>query len=100
MIQQTKHSIEIIRKRLVAAQDCQRKYANQGRKDKNFEVGDKVLLKVSPWKGVMRFGKKGKLSPRLIGPFEILKRVGAVSYQLDLPLDLRHIHDIFHISVL
>ncbi|XP_074373545.1 uncharacterized protein LOC141713879 [Apium graveolens] len=100
MIQQTKQSIENIRKRLVADQDRQRKYANQGRKDKEFEIGEKVLLKISPWKGVMRFGKKGKLSPRFIGPFEILKRVGSVSYQLTLPPDLQHIHDVFHISVL
>ena len=57
-------------------------------------------MKVSPWKGVMRFGKKGKLSPRFIGPFEILKQVGVVAYQLALPPDLQYIHDVFHISVL
>lgn len=100
LLQQTKQSTEIIRKRLVAAQDRQRKYANQKRKDRTFEVGDKVMLKISPWKGVMRFGKKGKLSPRYIGPFEILKKVGTVAYQLALPPDLQHIHDVFHISVL
>ncbi|XP_074362278.1 uncharacterized protein LOC141702511 [Apium graveolens] len=65
---------EVGEKKLVAAQDRQRKYANQGRRDKEFEIGEKVLLKISPWKGVMRFRKKGKLSPRFIGPFEILKR--------------------------
>ncbi|KAL8094223.1 hypothetical protein AgCh_035926 [Apium graveolens] len=99
MIQQTKQSIENIRKRLVVAQDRQGKYANQGRRDKEFKVGEKVLLKISPWKGMMRFGKKGKLSPRFIGPFEILKRVGSVSYQLALPPELQHIHDVFHIFV-
>ena len=57
-------------------------------------------MKVSPWKGVMRFGKKGKLSPRYIGPYEILQRIGAVAYRLALPPNLSHVHDVFHISVL
>ena len=65
-----------------------------------FTMGDLVLLKVSPWKGVMRFGKKGKLSPRFIGPFEILKRVGKVAYELALPPNLQHIHNVFHVSML
>ena len=100
LIEQTKQSVDRIKKRLVAAQDRQKKYADLGRKDKTFEVGEKVLLKVSPWKGVVRFGKRNKLSPRFIGPFEILKKVGTVSYQLALPPDLQHIHDVFHISLL
>ena len=100
LVQYTKQVVERVRERLVAAQNRQKKYADLGRKDKAFEVGDKVLLKISPWKGVMRFGKKGKLSPRYIGPFEILRKVGAVSYQLALPPDLQYIHDVFHISVL
>ena len=57
------------------------------------------MLKVSPWKGIVRFGKRNKPSPRFIGPFEILKKVGSVSYQLALPPDLQHIHDVFHISL-
>lgn len=72
---QTKKSIENIKKRLIAAWDRQRIYANLGRKDTTFEVGDKVLLKVSPKKGVIRFCKNGKLSPRFIGSFEIYKKV-------------------------
>ncbi|KAL8121526.1 hypothetical protein AgCh_018308 [Apium graveolens] len=68
-------------KRLIVAQDFQRKYADQSRKDMEFEEGSLVLLKVSPWKGLTRFGKKGKLSPRYVGPFEILKRVGKVAYE-------------------
>nr|GEW66653.1 uncharacterized mitochondrial protein AtMg00810-like [Tanacetum cinerariifolium] len=63
-----------------------------------FEVGDKVMLKVSPWKGVIRFGKRGKLSPRYIGPFEIIKRIGPVAYKLELPEKLYGIHNTFHVS--
>ena len=81
LVQQTQEKVDLIRQRLVAAQDRQRKYADQNRRDMEFTTGDLVLLKVSPWKGVMRFGKKGKLSPRFIGPFEILKRVGKVAYE-------------------
>ncbi|XP_022041022.1 uncharacterized protein LOC110943593 [Helianthus annuus] len=67
------------------------------RKPLKFQIGDKVLLKVSPWKGVMRFGKKGKLIPRYIGPFEIIECVGSVAYKLKLPKELSGIHDVFHI---
>nr|GEZ28348.1 putative reverse transcriptase domain-containing protein [Tanacetum cinerariifolium] len=63
-----------------------------------FEVGDRVMLKVSPWKGVIRFGKRGKLSPRYIGPFKILLRIGPVAYKLDLPRELHEIHNTFHVS--
>lgn len=85
LVQQTRETIELIRGRLVAAQNRQKKYADQTRKDKEYEVGEFVMLKVSPWKGLMRFGKKGKLSPRFIGPFEILRRVGKLAYELALP---------------
>jgi len=100
LIQQTKEKIELIRKRLTAAQDRQRKYADPTRKDMEFEIGEAVLLKVSPWKGLSRFGKKGKLSPRYVGPFEILKRVGKVAYELALPPHMQHIHNVFHVSML
>ena len=100
LIQQTKEKVELIRKRLVAAQDRQKKYADQNRRNMEFEPGEKVLLKVSPWKGLSRFGKKGKLSPRYIGPFEILKKVGRVAYELALPPQMQHIHNVFHISML
>ncbi|GKF56341.1 hypothetical protein Tco_0166681, partial [Tanacetum coccineum] len=63
-----------------------------------FEVGDRVLLKVSPWKGVIRFGKKGKLAPRYVGPFEILERIGPVAYRLRLHEELSGVHDTFHVS--
>ena len=63
-------------------------YADKRRKDLEFEVEDRVFLKLSPWKGVERFGKRGKLSPRYIGPFEIVERIGPVAYRLDLPEEL------------
>ncbi|GKB16213.1 hypothetical protein Tco_0850136 [Tanacetum coccineum] len=63
-----------------------------------FEVGDRVILKVSPWKGVIHFGKKGKLAPRYVGPFEILERIGPVAYRLRLPEELSGVHDTFHVS--
>ncbi|GKB03595.1 hypothetical protein Tco_0831738 [Tanacetum coccineum] len=68
------------------------------RKPLEFEVGDRVLLMVSPWKGVVRFGKKGKLAPRYVGPFEILERIGLVAYRLRLPEELNSVHDTFHVS--
>nr|GFD49335.1 putative reverse transcriptase domain-containing protein [Tanacetum cinerariifolium] len=63
-----------------------------------FQVGDKVMLKVSPWKGVVRFSKQGKLNPRYVGPFNVLERVGDVSYKLDLPEELSKVYNTFHVS--
>ncbi|GKC72225.1 hypothetical protein Tco_1118108 [Tanacetum coccineum] len=63
-----------------------------------FQVGDKFMLKVSPWKGVVRFGKRGKLNPRYVGPFKVLKKVGAVAYKLELPQELSRVHNTFHVS--
>ncbi|WOH00581.1 hypothetical protein DCAR_0519947 [Daucus carota subsp. sativus] len=100
LIQQTKEAVDVIRNRLIAAQDRQRKYADPHRKDVEFEIGEAVLLKVSPWKGIARFGKKGKLSPRFIGPFEILSRIGKVAYELALPPQMQHVHNVFHVSLL
>ena len=65
-----------------------------------FEQGEKVFLKLSPWKGIVRFGKKGKLSPRYIGPYEILERIGPAAYRLALPMDLSRVHNVFHVSML
>ncbi|GJV80801.1 hypothetical protein Tco_1516671 [Tanacetum coccineum] len=73
-------------------------YADKRRKPLEFEVGDQVLLNVSPWKGVVHFGKKGKLAPRYVGPFEILEKIGLVAYRLRLPEELSSVHDIFHVS--
>ena len=69
-------------------------------KDIEYEVGDKVFLKVSPWRKVLRFGKKGKLSPRFIGPYEVLERIGLVAYRLALPPKLSTLHDVFYVSML
>nr|GEY94833.1 putative reverse transcriptase domain-containing protein [Tanacetum cinerariifolium] len=80
------------------ARDRQKSYADLKRKPMEFHVGDKVMLKVSPWKGVVRFGKRGKLNPRYVGPFKVLERVGDVSYKLDLPEELRRVHNTFHVS--
>ena len=69
-------------------------------RDISYEVGDKVFLKVSPWRKILRFGKKEKLSPRFIGPYEVLERIGLVTYRLALPLELAKLHNVFHISML
>ncbi|GJS05990.1 reverse transcriptase domain-containing protein [Tanacetum coccineum] len=98
IVQETTEKILQIRKRLVTARDRQKKYADRRRKPLEFKVGDRVLLKVSPWKGVVRFGKKGKLAPRYVGPFEIVEHVGPVAYRLRLPQELSCVHDVFHVS--
>ncbi|XP_070021591.1 uncharacterized protein [Nicotiana sylvestris] len=92
--------VQLIRQRLLAAQSRQKSYADKRRKDLVFTIGDKVFLRVSPMQGVMRFGKRGKLSPRFIGPYEILDRVGAMAYRLALPPELSFIHPVFHVSML
>ncbi|GKC80663.1 hypothetical protein Tco_1131437 [Tanacetum coccineum] len=81
-----------------AARDRQKSYAGKRRKPLEFSVGDYVLLKVSPWKGVVRFGKKGKLAPRFVRPFEIVEKLGLVAYRLRLPEELNGVHDTFHMS--
>ncbi|KAL8118370.1 hypothetical protein AgCh_016047 [Apium graveolens] len=100
LIQQTKEKVELIRKRLVATHNRQLKYADPARKDVDYQEGEYVFLKVSPWKGLKRFGNKGKLKPCYVGPFEILKRVGKVAYELALPPHMQHIHNVFHVSML
>ncbi|GKC44789.1 putative reverse transcriptase domain-containing protein [Tanacetum coccineum] len=98
LVQETTNKVVEIRDRLKAARDRQKSYTDNRRKPLEFQVGDHVMLKVSPWKGVVRFGKKGKLAPRFVGPFEILKRIGHVAYRLRLPEELSSVHDRFHVS--
>ncbi|GKG09452.1 hypothetical protein Tco_0338198 [Tanacetum coccineum] len=82
-----------------AARDRQKSYADLKRKPMEFQVGDKVMLKVSPWKGVVRFGKQGKLNPRYVGPFKVLEKVGSVAYKLELLEELlSRVHNTFHVS--
>ena len=100
LIQETEEKVKMIRERLKVATDRQKSYADMKRKDIRYEIGEKVFLKVSPWKKVMRCGKKGKLSPRFIGPYEVIEKVGPVAYHLALPPDLEKIHNVFHISML
>ncbi|GKF66497.1 hypothetical protein Tco_0193014 [Tanacetum coccineum] len=80
-----------------ARSDRQKSYANIRRKPMVFQVGDRVMLKVSPWKGVVRFGKRGKLNPRYVGPFKVIGRVGTVAYKLELPQQLIRVHNTFHV---
>ena len=82
------------------ATDRQKSYADMKRKDIRYEIDEKVFLKVSPWKNVMRFGKKGKLCPRFIGPYEVIEKVGPMAYSLALPPGLEKIHNVFHVSML
>ncbi|XP_010682569.1 uncharacterized protein LOC104897397 [Beta vulgaris subsp. vulgaris] len=98
MIEETTNKLKLIQERMKAAQDRQKSYADQRRRDLEFVVGEEVLLKVSPTKGVMRFGRKGKLSPRYIGTYEVLERIGQVAYRLALPTELAKVHNIFHVS--
>ncbi|GKB58422.1 putative reverse transcriptase domain-containing protein [Tanacetum coccineum] len=98
LVQETIKKISQIKDRLKAARDHQKSYADKRRKPLEFSVGDHVLLKVLPWKGMAHFGKKGKLEPRFVGPFEITKRIGPVAYRLRLPEGLNGVHDTFHLS--
>ncbi|GJZ55637.1 putative reverse transcriptase domain-containing protein [Tanacetum coccineum] len=98
MIRETTKKIVQIKNRLLTARSRQKSYADVRRKLMEFSVGDMVMLKVSPWKGVIRFGKRGKLSPRYVGPFKVIDRIGPVAYKLELPDELRGIHNTFHIS--
>ncbi|KAI3808110.1 hypothetical protein L1987_24053 [Smallanthus sonchifolius] len=85
---------------MAAARDRQKSYADKRRKPLEFQVGDMVILKVSPWKGEIRFGKQGRLNSRYVGPFKLVKRIGPVSYQLYLPEGLSGVHNVFHVSKL
>ncbi|GKC16312.1 putative reverse transcriptase domain-containing protein [Tanacetum coccineum] len=98
IVQETTKKIIHIKQRIQAARDRQKSYADLKRKPVEFQVGDRVMLKVSPWKGVVRFGKRGKLNLRYVGPFKVLEKVGFVAYKLELPQELSRVHNTFHVS--
>ena len=100
IIQITVDKIQIVKQCMKAAQDRQKSYADLHRMDIVYAVGDKVFLKVSPWKGILRFGRHGKLSPRYIGLYEVIERVGPLAYKLVLPPELSQIHNVFHVFML
>ena len=99
LVDKTTKQIALIKQRLQAAQSRQKSYADKRRRPLEFEVGDHVFLKVSPVTGVGRTLKRRKLSPRYVGPFEILAKRGPVAYQLALPPNLSKLHDVFHVRI-
>nr|GEV41719.1 putative reverse transcriptase domain-containing protein [Tanacetum cinerariifolium] len=98
LIQETTEKIVQIKQRMQAARDRQKSYVDLKRKPMEFQVGDKVMLKVLPWKGVVRFGKREKLNPRYVGPFKVLERIRDVPYKLDLSEELSRVHNTFYVS--
>ncbi|KAA3487569.1 DNA/RNA polymerases superfamily protein [Gossypium australe] len=99
LIKETEEKVKVIRECLKAASDRQKYYSDLKRKEIEFQVSDKVFLKVSPWRKVLKFGRKSKLSPCFIGPYEVTERVGPLAYHLTLPPKLEKIHDVFHVSM-
>nr|GEY02995.1 putative reverse transcriptase domain-containing protein [Tanacetum cinerariifolium] len=97
LIQETNEQIIQIKQRMQAAHDRQKSYTDLKRKPMEFQVKDKVMLKISPWKGVVRFGKRGKLNPMYVRPFKLLERVRDVTYKLDLLEELSRVHNTFHV---
>nr|GFA04274.1 putative reverse transcriptase domain-containing protein [Tanacetum cinerariifolium] len=97
IIHETTEKIVQIKSRIQATRDRKKSYADLKRKPMDFQVGDRVMLKVSPWKGVVRFGKRGKLNPRYVGPFNVLSKVGDVAYRIELPQQLSRVHNTFHV---
>ena len=100
IVRDTAEAVEKVRKYMLVAQDGKKFYVDPKRRRLEFSIGDKVFLKVAPMKGIMRFGKKGKLSPRFICPHKILEKVRNVAYRLTLPRELSCVHNVFHVSML
>jgi hypothetical protein len=97
LIHEVEATVRHIQDNLKIMKSCQESYANKRHRPLEFQIGDHVYLRVSPMKGMKRFGMKGKLAPRYIGPFPILEKCGTVAYKLDLPPSLVGVHDIFHV---
>ncbi|GJW47358.1 putative reverse transcriptase domain-containing protein [Tanacetum coccineum] len=98
IVQETTEKVIQIKQRIQTAYDRQKSYANLKCKPMKFQVRDRVMLKVSPWKGVVHIGKREKLNPRYVGPFKVLAKVGAVAYKIELPQELSKVHNTFHVS--
>ncbi|GKF56889.1 hypothetical protein Tco_0170426, partial [Tanacetum coccineum] len=98
IVQETTEKIIQIKQTMQAAHDRQKSYADLKCKPMEFQVGDKIMLKVSTWKGVVRFGKRGKLNPRYVRPFKVLEKVGSIAYKLELPQELSRVHNTFLVS--
>ena len=98
LIKESEQKVKLIRDRLKVAQPRQKNYADSKRKETIYEIEDSVYLCVSPLRGVKRFGVKGKLAPRFVGPYKVLERMGEVAYKLELPEGLSRVHDVFHVS--
>lgn len=97
---ETTQNVQVIKSNLKTDQDCQKSLADRHATDRTYKVGDWVFLKLSSWKGVVWFGKKGKLSPRYIRPYQITEQIDEVTYRLELPPELSRVHDVFHVSML
>ncbi|GJS66577.1 putative reverse transcriptase domain-containing protein [Tanacetum coccineum] len=98
LVQETTEKVIQIKQRIQSARDRQKSYADLKRKLMEFQVGDRVMLKVLPWKGVVHFGKQGKLNPRYVGPFKVLEKVGSVAYKFEFPQKLSRVYNTFHVS--
>ncbi|GJS79235.1 putative reverse transcriptase domain-containing protein [Tanacetum coccineum] len=98
IVQETTEKVIQIKQRVQDTRDRQKSYADLKHQPMKFQVRDKVMLKVSPWKGVVRFGKRGTLNPRYVRPFKVLEKVGSVAYKLELPQELSRVHNTFHVS--
>ena len=100
IVKDTEEKVYVIQQRLKAASDRQKSYTDLKRRDIEYEVGDKVFLKVLPWRKILRFGKKGRLSSRFIRSYEILEQIDPMAYRLALPPELAKLHNVFHVSLL
>ena len=100
LIKESEQKVKLIRDRLKVAQSRQKSYTDSIRKETIYKVRDRVFLRVSPLRGVKRFGVKGKLAPHFVGPYKVLERMGEVAYKLELPKGLTGVHNVFHVSQL